>query len=355
MKSNYLLDKDGYVIVEFCDDVLERLSTPRSKDPNGRGILNDDPKDLIRDYNRWLITQARMDTIRSLIVNTNLLYEATNILERWLLSCINLKLDPWSTLPGDILLQNAEPTKKMIAEFKQKRVFAAGREDAITKNIIYVLPNRVGTKVDVAEPKFNGKTITYGMYKTGPGIPLVKIDALIKKVGLDQTAAMCMRYDAIISGSQQWMVPAKIYKTIKDRFDIQIEGFASPINSQIVNLGGNFCSIFPEDKIFGSIGNFWDLNLTNKRIIINSPFVEAILERVADKLILEKPKLAFVVAPSWFDAKFYKKLESFATKKILLAPKEHSYENVKGDNIVARFGSTWFILGDSDINKSLFV
>ena len=116
-----------------------------------------------------------------------------------------------------------------------------------------------------------------------------------------------------------------------------------------MDLGGSFCSIFPEDKPFGSLGSFWDMDLNGKRLIINSPFVEPLMDRLADRLELSAPELALVVVPSWKDAKFYKKLSALADQTIELQPGEYYYEDVRGNRVKARFGSTWFVIGQARV------
>ena len=194
-------------------------------------------------------------------------------------------------------------------------------------------------------------------------------DKLTKQNQDREIAAAALRYKALIAGSQQWAVPSKVYSHFAKKFELNLEGFASPFNTQILISNDQkerkFCSIFPEDSSFGSIGNFFDANLEDYRSIINPPFVESLIEAVAAKLdntlkLIKPTTLICVVVPSWKDAVFYKHLNRLLTaysgKRIILTPSDkYYYEDNAFDSsttkmIPARFESTWFCFG-SDASK----
>lgn len=284
-----------------------------------------------KDYNRFLTTLKRLEIIRK-----NNPYEATNILERWTQSVINDGLDPF----GPIADINSTASMKMLAELKDKNI---NNEREIVKAICNVHESD-DTNHTVS---YKDGIINYGIFHSS--VPKIRLDKMIEIAGLDATASACMRYAALVSGSQQWAVPLSTYRMLHDKHGINVEGFASPINSQMMWFDdGKFCSIFPEDNVFGSMGNFMDSDLKGASILINSPFIESILERVADKVSnanLEKNKI-IVVVPTWRDAKFFRTLSKIpGGKRIDLMPGEYSYEDINRKLIRAKFASSWFMFG----------
>lgn len=302
------------------------------------GISGGEESLLGRDYNRFLTTLARINVIKQDIQDSKKQYEAINALERWTLSTLNENQDPWAMVP------DGDATTKMIGEFKEKGLYLNKERESVLKIL-----NTSDSDSKDHTPMLQDGSVVYGKYRSN--IDPIRLKRMIDKTDLETATAACMRYTALVGGSQQWMVPANVYRRLRDAYNVDIEGFASPMNSQIMDLDGEFCSIFPDDKPFGSLGSFWDLDLSDKRIIINSPFVEPLLDRLADRLEFAAPALAFVVVPSWKDAKFYKKLESIADQKIELVSNSYSYEDVRGKKIEARFPSTWFIIGSDQIAK----
>lgn len=294
---------------------------------------------LRRDYRRFLITLERLKFIR----NQNP-YEAQNILERWTLGLLNDNIDPWDSANNDAI-ELSKHTRKMREEMIDKHMSYPNFENAI-KQIIEFNNISYDRSLDIS---YDNGVISYGIFKSE--IPSERLDLLIEKSSLEETAACCMRYAALVPGSQQWAVPLDVYRALY-KLGYTVEGFASPFNSQQLLLGGKFCSLFPEDKVFGSLGNFWNLNLSelDTGIIINSPFSEDILSRVARHVENDKKTKIIVVTPSWKDAEFYINL-NMLTNPINLNPNEHYYEDTIHNirrKIKARFGSSIFVLNDQE-------
>ena len=67
---------------------------------------------------------------------------------------------------------------------------------------------------------------------------------------------MILRYSIFDTSSQQWSIGIDLYETISDLFEISFETFASPLNFNMYR----FCSIFKDtDSTFGSVGSFYNL------------------------------------------------------------------------------------------------
>ena len=129
------------------------------------------------------------------------------------------------------------------------------------------------------------------------------------------------------------------YNNLHKIHNIDIEGFASPLNAAYLNVGVPFCSIFKSDSHFGGIGNFFNLNeLDGKTLSINPPFIESLINNVYEIcmtwLNMYSIKLLLIL-PDWRDAKYYM---GFMNSKYLIEYKiykknELPIEHVNGKNI----------------------
>jgi hypothetical protein len=93
-----------------------------------------------------------------------------------------------------------------------------------------------------------------------------------------------------------------------------IEGFASPFNHNIED----YCSLFPEDKTCGSLGNFFSVIKTHKPVkptvwICNPPFVLRIIDKMEEaarnRLEFYLDDIFFFMLPSWSGVSIYQYLE----------------------------------------------
>ena len=181
-------------------------------------------------------------------------------------------------------------------------------------------------------------------------IPKIRYDFLREYTDNEPIAGLLIKYD-LIGGmkGQQWMIPLNIYKQLYDNFHIEVEGFASPFNTQLmlINRNCSYCSIFKSDKIYGSIGSFFKNmkkgTLSNKNIVINPPFINSIMTKVA-LLILQHKKTVIFWGPNWTDAEFYQLLDKAKSDKIILKRNEYYYETYTGQKIKANFDSVVFFL-----------
>ena len=154
----------------------------------------------------------------------------------------------------------------------------------------------------------------------------------------DDVYSMLKIYDSLMKCSRSTMqlaTPPKIYEQFKQKYDITLEGFASPLNHYF----DRFCSAFPEvDAPFGSIGSFFNITIS-ENIVCNPPFDELTLNTCADKLInaLDANKInAILVCPKWEDAYFVKICKSSKYLKETLDVPDNEfvlYETDKQTNI----------------------
>ena len=170
---------------------------------------------------------------------------------------------------------------------------------------------------------------------------------------------MLIRYSCILSRGQQWNIPADNYKYLHNKYNLVLECFASPINSQLLSIRTkpiNFCSLFYDtDKLFGSIGNVFEINLfevleklringEDIMISVNPPYVYSIIDssviligKWLDEANKKKQQLNIVFnIPEWPDAEYNKILRDNKYKvfdKILL-PNKHYYENTNNPDVI---------------------
>lgn len=152
-----------------------------------------------------------------------------------------------------------------------------------------------------------------------------KIDTLHQCVDV-KIAMMALRYATInIMDGNQLAIPPKIYQYLIDHYDADTEGFASPLNSQLIMLrsqGENsctsavFCSLFPDvDAPFGSIGSFFNADFHARRCIVaNPPFILEIMNltmtRITALCHADPAIIIILCVPSWVDAPYYQRARS---------------------------------------------
>lgn len=91
---------------------------------------------------------------------------------------------------------------------------------------------------------------------------------------------MILRYTMFDMSNQQWSIGNNLYENIGQLFDISFEMFASPLNFNM-NI---FCSLFLDtDKIFGSVGSFYNLKISDlikqniKGVFFNPPYLPILM------------------------------------------------------------------------------
>jgi hypothetical protein len=140
---------------------------------------------------------------------------------------------------------------------------------------------------------------------------------------------MILRYAIFDTSNQQWSIGIKLYEHISNIFDISFEMFASPLNFNM-NM---FCSIFLDtDKIFGSVGSFYNLSLEKllnqniKGVFFNPPYLPILMNyttKICINLLekMERESMDFTIIsflPNWADADY---IQSFLQSKYLVANK----------------------------------
>lgn len=250
-------------------------------------------------------------------------YEIKNILERWLLTLSNDQRpnDKDPILVPRKLIDNYSANTKMYDEMKDKKIL--DRDDIYST----VLEKAHEWTEKTEHEKCNIPVIvnenTININGHERTLPPQKLSILRKlNDSLVSLGSMVMRYECLLIGEQQWAVPLEMYQFAVKNYGVSVEGFASPINSQILYINENlkYCSIFPDTDIyFGSIGSFFDANFDGKSVYVNPPYVLDIMNKVASHIEsnLKNAKTFarfFVNVPDWTDTDYYK---SFTTSEYL--------------------------------------
>ena len=229
------------------------------------------------EYQRWLMINSILDIYPKS-------YEYKNIIERLFLNMSNIKNNNDFSVCKILKIDN--PIIKIaIHQSLEKKIFytklsATNHFEGVIKIINNFIKNK--DKFNTSSISvINKNKIQYKKFSEDFPVNRIKLlKNILSKKGVkdknNKISKMFLRYMSIGIRGQQWNMPFKNYKYLNDRFNIEIEGFASPINSQLIKISSDkkFCSIFYDtDKYFGSLGNFFDLNISNKSICVNPPYM----------------------------------------------------------------------------------
>lgn len=127
-------------------------------------------------------------------------------------------------------------------------------------------------------------------------------------VGWEDLELCALRYTAVgVDRGQQWALDNRIRDRLIEA-GIRTEAFASPFNCRMPR----WYSLYDDDCVFGSMGNFFQAPIGNLgALYLNPPFTPLILEHCVRKLE-ELPSTAKIVliTPDWHDARWYRALEA---------------------------------------------
>jgi len=129
---------------------------------------------------------------------------------------------------------------------------------------------------------------------------------------------MILRYGIFDMSNQQWSIGDNLYDDISEIFNISFEMFASPLNFNM----NTFCSLFFDtDKIFGSFGSFYNINIDKfliqniKGVFFNPPYLPLLMNNSINKCLnildeMNKLSIDFSIVsflPNWDDADYIKR------------------------------------------------
>lgn len=157
------------------------------------------------------------------------------------------------------------------------------------------------------------------------------------------------RYSVLDGVSLQWAIPNRVYRILENYLSCTTELFASPFNAKLPK----YYSLFEKDKVFGSLGNFFNEDpskFARGCYEINPPFIDCLFSKISEKIIsyLEYAdergqNLTFVyILPDWSDFDGYDTLTRsvYHRKEITLKRNRHYYyQNGKDVHVKATFNT----------------
>lgn len=229
---------------------------------------------------------------------------------------------------------------KMVSEVKDcKKIQISGEK--LQDMILSAFTHKPDVESN-AIPVVAGNTYTYGQFSLE--IPAKIAERLRSKASSEAILLMLSRLRTFGFQGQQWAIPAEWFQYLLQKFGPNILiCFASPVNVQIYVP---FCSLDEADKPFGSLGNFFELdlkvymgNFAGKSLCatLNPSFTEEMLlaafRRVEEMFELaHELKIELVVffnGPYWNDAEFFVELNNCAylRRAVKLEKGQHFYED----------------------------
>ena len=323
----------------------------RKKDPK---LINNL---LEKEYIRYIYVEKILNIISDRSINT---YETKNSVERWLLSMANFSKDRTDPIfSTDVLDVNCRFNVQLKKELIEKSGFNSKSAD---KKIFDI--------VDIVKEFFEGKykissdstfTIKDGLftYKNYSRQITPERMNFLRTLGSDyEIVRMLLRYASILPGSQHWNMPLETFREYYNQ-GIRIEGFASPINSQLITIDKQncmFCSLFPDvDKPFGSIGNFFTTDFQGKAVSVGPPYTVELFDKISTKLeneciIAERNNnkvLFYVTFSAWRDVSGFNNIlnSKYTNFAAILPSGSHFYTNSNGKvetDIKATFQTVFF-------------
>ena len=307
--------------------------------------------------------------------------ESKNIIERWLLSMMNMPqpkhILPKHILPGHILpgqisiYRHTNITDPINVQFQtellEKKVVPPSKVDRLVQHILDMVDKFLQTTITVTSENIICNDVlqyTCGLSQANAQAPRFEkfqfthqVDLatarLLQIGGCTATVAAALRYAALMPAGQQWGIPQAHIDFLYNEWSVRNEAFASPFNSRLVGKpGASFCSIFEEDKVFGSIGDFFAQTTLSGNWVVNPPFVDELLVRAVQKCLkalehnADRVQTIFFIMPAWQDSQAYELLHKsqYTAAELFLKPGTYYYESPNGKRINTRAGSIYFAL-----------
>lgn len=286
------------------------------------------------------------------------IYEANNIVDRWILGVVNERIiDADCSVFGHLLdNQEIEADAKMDIECTEKNLFA-DKAKMIPMSVEWRAVLVQCLRTASTSGALNKHRYSDSKFKSLPH------------------ALMEMRYGLFgapnSTSSNHWGMPRVVYDELYNA-GFNHEAFASPLNSRLMGKpGAKWFSAFPNvDKAFGSSGNFIgaapnpDATIESaSRWVCNPPYVESIMRAATTKFFnaiitceraqLPAPLVVFIM-PDWDDCDAVISMREIARRIIPLRKDKHYYENTDEKRIIARFDSVVLIVGGDPEDHKTF-
>jgi hypothetical protein len=300
------------------------------------------------EYNRYIIYNKLIQNIEKILnindsfdYNKRKKYENKNIIERFVLECINHGISPhinttinttintlqnvnneikinsdndinynelinyifFNSTLNNGKLKNFYYFEKMISEYNEKKfkissdiilniekafINADKNFIKINKDFINLLKNNIVNITKQVECTIKFDNNSNFIIKYRDFIKIIDSNRYYKLMkNYDKPfpydiMLMILRYSIFDTSSQQWSIGIDLYETISELFNISFETFASPLNFNMYR----FCSIFYDtDNMFGSVGSFYNLTTENllmqniQGVFFNPPYLPILMKK----------------------------------------------------------------------------
>jgi hypothetical protein len=335
---------------------------------------------LQREYARWLVIERITGYLNKRAHGHNNQYEMLNIFERFLLRMASVPriLGVHTDAVFVSVTREHSLYRSFVSETNKKNLLrsrAATRAASVyiqeaIEEFLHVQVRHADVHATLEECVFRCEDFTRTL-------PQERIDALFRRARMHDMmdredivttiTTMLLRYACILCRGQQWNLPREWYEFVHAEYDVSIEAFASPINSQLMLIddGTQFCSLFPDtDAVFGSLGSVFTLqpeHVEGRTVAANPPYVIEIMDNasicIQSWLAQARVCVLFNVV-DWTDAKYYKdSMDSpYLVYEKQLAPGTHAYESsndhdiqkdARVKRIVAKFPTHVFVFTSS--------
>ena len=320
---------------------------------------------LEMEYNRYTIYKELVKNIEILFKlhthtsepnnSTRKLYENKNIIERFVLECINHGICPRSNIQmqepvdmeknsrylffnkdvsNEVVMKETPYFKKMISEYIEKKFrYTPDKLQQLLKTLsnanykymktvqdLHTNRNKPGYFADIQCSLLVTDSENYIIRYRGYSkvINFKRYAKLIRNYDRPfpfDIVRMLLRYSLFDMSNQQWSIGITLYDEISTQLDIGFEMFASPLNFNM-NM---FCSLFLDtDKTFGSVGSFYNitvdklLNLGLRGVFYNPPYLPLLMATTTQMCInllnkMQELGTDFTVVsflPNWVDADY---------------------------------------------------
>lgn len=284
---------------------------------------------------------------------TNRSNEFTNCLERLLLSTVIDAGGKICKIPDGVIYDKfKQELKEKHIRLDSKRFLRKLHKCIPTKSSSIVDNSRPGENCWIIDIKTDRHAVSFNVHMSSD-----RFEFITKRIHDPRDITdMILRYSSILAAGQHWALPQMQFMHLVYKYDIAWEGFASPLNTGLFEWGGNYCSLFPEDVVFGSSGSFFEQDMVGvegKNWIINPPFIETIIDlscekilQALDRAIINEIEMRIVfILPTWSDMKAYTTIHNsrYCKHVTLLDRGKHFYEHM-GVRKVVKSKSSVFVL-----------
>lgn len=311
-----------------------------------------------KEYSRCLLVKRLVAIMPSPSLKSH--EEALNVLERYLLTCS----EDFSQGDDDPIFsvrkldKDYQAFKQMTKEFADKRLKF---DTSIMENEIISWLNRTEDEI-CPTPILRDNILVVPGFLTHC-FPSSRLEAILAAIKAPDNykvhilATVFLRYECILQRGSHWTNPLEMYCSLVEDYGFDTEGFASPFNSQVVQLRKNieFCSLYYDtDHIFGSMGSFFNVkSFVGRSVAVCPPYIESIFDEIVkvvkrdcEEAVRTNQSVRFFIGVAgWDDAKSIQTLDAYE-HTLFVIKKPHMYftDNKTDSTILNSFPNHYYMV-----------